>query len=69
MEECQQKISEIVDANGGRVLYADMMKEVPGELRKFVPAALRQMKAAGTMRKQNRHDEDGVNFYVFRPGK
>ena len=69
MEECETWIAGYVDAAGGRVLYADLLAAIPGNLRKYVPAALRDMKARDDMRKQNRVEDEGVNFYVFRPGK
>ena len=69
MEECKNWIAGYVDDHGGRVLYADMIAATPGHLRKYAPGALRELKASGDMLKQNRVEDGGVNFYVFRPGK
>lgn len=67
MEECKAAIAQYVDAHGGRVLYADMIDNIPANLRRFVPNALRTMKAEGVMYKQNRTTENGPVFEVFRP--
>jgi hypothetical protein len=69
MDECKEAIKQYVDSAGGRALYSDVLGSVPPEYRKYIPSALRVMKAAGEMYKQNRIEDGKPVFYVFRPGK
>lgn len=67
MDATKSWIASYVDQHQGRVAYAEMIAAIPGELRRFVPSALRAMKQENTMRKQVRVVDGSPVFEVFRP--
>lgn len=66
METTEQAIRDIVDANGGRVLYAALLEQLQFEHRQHLPKALRALKSRGEIQKQNRVENGQPIFEVFR---